>query len=146
MKILARAFAVSFLFSSIALLTPGCSSPTTPEEVHVDPTFTSIKTNVFAKNCTTSSCHGELGQRGGLLLEGGAVYDNLVGVMAENDTAHARGLVRVNPGKPDSSFLIIKLTGPAAGEGERMPYENAALNAQAIDAIRTWIANGAPRN
>lgn len=41
---------------------------------------------------------------------------------------------------------MIKLTGPGIDEGEPMPYSNGKLNQQALDAIRTWIANGAPRN
>jgi hypothetical protein len=60
--------------------------------------------------------------------------------------ALARKLPRVAAGKPDSSFLIVKLTGPGEGEGDRMPQGNNPLNAQAIEAIRTWIANGALRN
>ncbi len=106
-------------------------------------TFSSIKENILEKNCTTSSCHGKLGQRGGLILEGEDVYNHLVGVPAVNEAANARGLKLVVPGKPDSSFLLVKLTGPGAGEGDLMPYGNQALGSSEIDAIRTWIANGA---
>ncbi len=112
----------------------------------VDATFTSIKENILEKNCTTSSCHGTLGQRGGLTLEGEDVYDHLVGVPAVNEVALARGLKLVVPGVPDSSFLLVKLTGPGDGEGDLMPYGNQGLSAQEIDAIRRWIANGAHRD
>jgi hypothetical protein len=126
----------------------GCGDPATSPDVKVDPTFTSIKANIFTKNCTTSSCHGTLGQRAGLVLEGtdDVVYASLVNAAAANPVAETKGLVRVLPGKPDSSFLMIKLTGPGEGEGERMPYQNSSLNQGAIDAVRTWIANGAKKD
>jgi hypothetical protein len=127
------------------LFVSGCGNSTEPT-VTVEPTFTSIQQNVFAKSCATSSCHGAFGQRGGLILEGDDAYANLVGVLPSNEVALARKLPRVAAGKPDSSFLIVKLTGPGEGEGDRMPQGNNPLNAQAIEAIRTWIANGALRN
>jgi hypothetical protein len=92
------------------------------------------------------SCHSTFSQRGGLVLEPGKAYASLVGVIADNDRAKALGLKRVNPGKPDSSFLMIKLTGPGPGEGDRMPDGNNPLSEKAITAIRTWIANGAKQD
>ena len=134
-----------FVVAALCLLQIGCSEPTGTDDT-IEPTFSSIEKNVFAKSCATSSCHGTLGQRGGLVLTGTGIYDNLVSARPENETARAKGLLRVAPGKPDSSFLIIKLTGPRADEGERMPVGNEPIDAKAIEAIRTWIANGAPRN
>ena len=124
----------------------GCGSDTTGPTTTVEPTFSSIQQNVFAKSCATSSCHGAEGQRGGLILADDDAYANLVGAIPSNEAAAAKGLRRVVAGKPDSSFLIVKLTGPREGEGDRMPQGNDALGSQAIEAIRTWIANGAPRN
>jgi len=138
-----------FLLGTFALLSmtlaPGCSDESTGPGDEVAPTFASIKANIFEKNCTTSSCHGELGQRGGLILEGDDVYTNLVGVTPSNLEAASKNLRLVVPGHPDSSFLVIKLTGPRANEGDRMPQGNSQISAQAIQAIRTWISNGAPR-
>lgn len=130
----------------ILSIASGCGSNTTEPTATVEPTFSSIQANVFAKSCATSSCHGVFGQRGGLILEGADAYANLVDASPGNTVALARGLRRVVAGKPDSSFLLVKLTGPRDGEGDRMPQGNNPLNAQAIEAIRTWIANGALKN
>src|SRR5438309_7953472 len=127
-----------FFLLLCAMLVAGCENPVT-NSVHVDPTFTSIQQNVFARSCTfAGSCHAAFRP---LSLEAADAYNNLVGVRPDNLTALNKGLLRVFPGKPDSSFLLIKLTGPGPGEGDRMPHSNDPLSQQAIDAIRTWIAN-----
>jgi hypothetical protein len=124
----------------------GCSKEPV-SSLQIDPTYSSIRDKIFVGGgCATSSCHSNLSTRGGMVLEGDAAYDNLVGVVPDNLTAKNAGLLRVNPGKPDSSFLLIKLTGPREGEGERMPEDNDPLPEEAINAIRTWIANGAKRD
>lgn len=135
--------AVSVLAAVALPLLVGCGDTSTNPDPDISPTFSSIQTEIFTKNCTTSSCHGALGQRGGLILEGDAAYANLVGAVPSNDSAKARGLHRVVAGKPDSSYLMFKLTGPRAGEGDLMPQGSSGLTAKAITAIRTWITNGA---
>ncbi|HVZ40165.1 MAG TPA: hypothetical protein VHI13_12880 [Candidatus Kapabacteria bacterium] len=137
----AAAAGMALAFATL-LTSSGCSNSTNPT-VTVEPKFSSIQANIFNLNCTTSSCHGATGNRGGMILEGAVAYNNLVGVVPENDSAKARHLLRVFPGKPDSSFIIYKLTGPRSGEGDPMPKTGSSLDPQQIDAIRTWIANGA---
>ena len=123
----------------------GCDGGTEPV-VTVQPTFTSIQENIFSRSCSSSSCHSTFSTRGALVLEADKAYGNLVGIRPDNEVARKKGLFRVFPGNPDSSFLLIKLTAPGQGEGDRMPYSNDPLSQQAIDAIRTWIANGAKRD
>ena len=54
---------------------------------------------------------------------------------------------RVDPGNPDNSFLLTKLVGPTTpAQGGRMPLVGGPLHDGKIDAIRKWIAAGAPRN
>jgi hypothetical protein len=136
-----RSLCAALCISSLA----GCGGTVDPV-VTVQPTFTSIQQNVFARSCSSTSCHSTFSQRGALVLEPDKAYSNLVGVRPDNIAARNRGLFRVLPGTPDSSFLMIKLTGPGPDEGDRMPYSNDPLSQQAIDAIRTWIANGAKRD
>ncbi len=132
----------------MAAMLIACSHATDPANPssNVQPTYSSIRDNVFHVSCATSSCHSVESMRGGMVLEGDTAYANLVGVLAVNDLAAQRGILRVNPGKPDSSFLIMKLTGPPPGEGLQMPDGNNPLDAKTIDAIRQWIAKGAPRD
>jgi len=124
----------------VACKTPVDTSPT------VQPTLSSIQQNVFAKSCNTSSCHNAFGHGGGLVLDSGKSFSNLVNAPSINDSAYARHLLRVNPGKPDSSFLLIKLRGPRSDEGVPMPNKGGSLSADQISAVRQWILDGAKNN
>jgi len=66
-----------------------------------------------------------------------------VGVPPTVDTARAAGFLRVDPGKPENSFLIVKLDGPPPGEGSRMPLTGALLTDAEVQLISDWIAQGA---
>jgi hypothetical protein len=51
---------------------------------------------------------------------------------------------RVDPGAPENSFLILKLTQPSSATfGSRMPLIGSPLGEAQIDAVREWILNGA---
>ena len=82
---------------------------------------------IFDRNCV--SCHGG---SAGLYLDS---YDH---VMAGS----ARGRV-VTPGDPPASELVRRIRGLSQ---PRMPLGGAPLSAADIDAIVTWIAEGAPNN
>ncbi|TMA50161.1 MAG: hypothetical protein E6J71_25015 [Deltaproteobacteria bacterium] len=104
-----------------------------------------IQKKIFDSTCATPSCHGAGAASAGLDLSDGAAYSNLVGVPAANEAARTAGLLRVAPGDPDHSYLLLKLEGTlAAGEGVPMPLVGGPLPASAIDTIRRWIAAGAP--
>ena len=49
----------------------------------------------------------------------------------------------VVPGDPDASYLFEKVASEAPRVGDRMPIGNA-LDALDVEAIRQWIAGGAP--
>jgi hypothetical protein len=54
------------------------------------------------------------------------------------------GLMRINPGNPDASYLVQKIQGTAA-QGVRMPANGPPYLAQdQIDLVRRWVAAGAP--
>jgi hypothetical protein len=129
--------------------------------------YSALDGQLFKKSCASSGCHapGDDPAAGGLDLSGDA-YDALVGVMPHNPAALARGWVRVEPGDPESSYLyqklILKYPGASPAQqglsprksGEctelcdRMPAGLAQppLPADQIEAVRAWIAAGAPRN
>ena len=73
-----------------------------------------------------SSCHGALRQKSGLRLDAGSLI--LEGAVVE-------------PGKPDESELIHRLT--AEDKDIRMPLEGSPLSADQIAMLRAWIAQGA---
>lgn len=75
-------------------------------------------------------------------LSAGQAHDDLVNVQSNERPT----FVRVAPGAPDSSYLIHKIEGRSSIVGERMPLGDESLSQAEINAIRTWIENGAPRN
>jgi len=99
--------------------------------------FDSIQTNVFTPMCAV--CHAGASAPRGLRLDAGNSYALLVGVAS----SEVPGLQRVNPGDPNASYIIQKLTG-AAAVGQRMPLGGPYLPQTTIDVIRQWITNGAP--
>ncbi len=116
-----------------------------PNCTTTEDTYTLIQQRIFgAHGCAVASCHGSYAQ-GGLELLAGASYAQLVGVLADNAAAAAAGKVRVMPGNPGASFLVQKLRGTlAAGEGEVMPRVGTPLDAEELELVEAWIADGAP--
>jgi hypothetical protein len=107
-----------------------------------NPSFSTHLQPILTQTCATSgACHLGPGSQLGLDLSTGQSYDNLVNVQASERPS----LLRVEPGDPDSSFLILKLEG-APGAGVRMPSGAPPLAAEVIQSFRNWITNGAPNN
>ncbi len=73
-------------------------------------------------------------------LRAEAAYSALVGV-----TATTEPIVRVIPGDPDNSYLVMKLEGRQS-VGVRMPLGFAPLDDIDLTNIRNWIAQGAKNN
>lgn len=128
----------------LALLLYGCAGDG-PPPAPVGGDYDMIQQEIFNPHCLSAGCHNGTAQAGGLNLTAGVSYGDLVGVTPTNADADAAGLQRVTPFEPDNSFLLVKLTGPAPGEGARMPQGMSPLPASDIEMIRAWIAEGAPR-
>jgi len=107
-------------------------------------TLDQLERHVFT-GCTRDTCHNAPGNGHSLALVPGQAYANLVGVAPDNAAAAAAGKLRVDPGRPDRSFLLDKLRGTLApAEGLRMPRELPKLPAKQIALVEAWIAAGAP--
>ena len=121
----------------------GGEGPISPEcreaESHSD--FAFVRDVIFRSSCVFSSCHGAV-PNGRLSLTASRAHDQLVGV-----TAHLEPTwVRVVPGSPDESYLMVKLgavPGPLGEGGDTMPLNNPLLCEQKVEAVRRWIAAGA---
>ena len=106
----------------------------------LQPTLNSIQANIFTPFCT--QCHtGAVGPLG-LALDEGVAYGNLVGVASVQIPA----LLHVNPGKPDSSYVMWKIEGRPGIVGQPMPPALPPLSAEQIQAVRGWIEAGAQDN
>lgn len=76
------------------------------------------------------ACHGALKQEAGLRVD-------TVAAMLEGGDSGAI----VEPGDPDASYVLERVT--AEDEHERMPPEGKPLTAAQIEALRSWIREGA---
>lgn len=109
-------------------------------------TYHDIQDDIFDKSCANSACHAPPQNAADLNLTYGQSYHDLVNRVPRNAAAAAAGMKLIDPGNPDNSFLLTKLMGPEAPElGRRMPFGMGPLHKGKIDAIRTWIAAGAPQ-
>lgn len=126
----------------LSALLAGCPTTLQPP---VQPTFTSLSQRIF-QGCSTQACHGGLTPRGNLSLEADKAYAALVGVQPDNEAARADGLMRVAPGEPDKSFLLVKLHPiEKTSYGAAMPVGGRLTDAE-LEAVRQWIAKGAPHD
>ena len=80
----------------------------------------------------TSQCGSCHGGQGGLWL---TTYEE---VMVGGDSGPV-----VVPGQPDQSPLYLRVTGQ---QTPQMPLDASPLTQAQIDAIKGWIAEGAPKN
>jgi hypothetical protein len=100
--------------------------------------FKSIQDNVLTPIC--SQCHIGASAPEGLQLDAAHSYNLLVGV----PSVEQPDLLRVKPGDPDDSYMVHKIDGAPGIDGGQMPLGEPPLPQATIDAIRQWIANGAP--
>ncbi len=101
-----------------------------------------IQDHVFTPSCATGMCHRGSDPVVGLSLEAGMSHATLV----NHDASTQSGWIRVVPGSPATSYLMVALgraAGPAPKDGT-MPLGMPALCAQKVDAVARWILAGAP--
>jgi hypothetical protein len=104
----------------------------------ITPDLQSIEDNVFTPIC--SKCHIGASAPEGLQLDAAHAYNALVGVPSVEEP----NFLRVDPGNPDESYMVLKIEGAPGIEGGQMPLGETPLPQATIDAIRQWITNGAP--
>jgi Bacterial Ig-like domain len=114
------------------------SSSSSSSSVALTADFSSIQDNVFTPICTR--CHIGASAPQGLQLDAAHSYSLLVGVPSQEEPS----ILRVNPGNPNQSYLILKLEGAAGIVGGQMPLGGPYLPQSTIDTIAQWITDGAP--
>lgn len=104
--------------------------------------FASDIVPILKRQC--AACHLTGQEVPGLALHPRGAYSSIVGVKSL-----FTGYLRVDPGKPDDSYLVMKLEGThtaKGGQGARMPFGAPPLDETSIGKIREWIASGALNN
>ncbi|GIW41850.1 MAG: hypothetical protein KatS3mg076_2427 [Candidatus Binatia bacterium] len=93
---------------------------------------------IFSRSCALANCH----------IGDGAAELSLEPFVAFRELVHRPSTqvdaILVLPGSPDESYLLEKIREPEPRVGERMPI-GGELDELEIEAIRLWIAGGAPR-
>lgn len=101
-----------------------------------------LQQHVLSPSCATAMCHSGDAPAVDLSLEAGEAYANLVNKGAST----ASGWIRVVPGSPTESYLMVALgraPGPMPEDGF-MPLGSPALCGAKLDAVARWITAGAP--
>ena len=95
---------------------------------------------ILEANC--GGCHTGTSPSAGLNLVEEAAYDTLLGPSSQQPSLNF-----IEPGKPDESYLWLKLNGDDSIDGSQMPLDpldgDRTLTQPELDDIRTWIENGA---
>ena len=112
-----------------------------PYYIDLEPTLASIQDSLFTGTCQNSRCHDGFWNAGKLDLTKGVSHSDLVNVPSQLDST----MLRVYPGKPDSSYLVWKIEGHPRMRGRLMPLwsRNQRLHPDVVQAVRDWILDGA---
>jgi hypothetical protein len=133
-----------------AFCSVGACHPGTRTCPLLQPTFSSINRDYFQVGCgvRARNCHAA----DSAVVESGPsfagdVYRTLVNAPAANRQGGVRGLVLVQPGDPEHSFLVTKLRlkdAVNAQFGSGQPADNpGATCGAALAVIEEWIRRGA---
>lgn len=131
-----QAVTVNEIITAVSMALNGCPLV---EEV----TLAEIQESIFTPRCAIPQCHDAASATGNLVLVEGASHAELVNVIPEVPLAAQAGQLRVDPGNPSNSFLLVKLLGPPPGAGSPMPLEGDPLKPEEIQQVSNWILQGA---
>ncbi|MCA9608127.1 MAG: hypothetical protein KC619_21105, partial [Myxococcales bacterium] len=110
----------------------------------IEPTWPSIYENLLgARGCGRVVCHGGGDERAGLVVSADRA-ETLRALMSDATGDDCGGAARlVVPGDPAASLFLDKL-GSTPSCGDPMPLGGIPLRQGDIEAVRAWIACGAP--
>jgi mono/diheme cytochrome c family protein len=134
-------------FTPTATATATATVPPTPT-FNPESTLARLQETIFTPGCAVRFCHDSVTKSANLVLLDGASYAEMVGVAPDNQSAERRGMLLVDPGHPDNSFLLTKveMTEFDSQLGSPMPLVGNRLTADQIEHLRAWILRGAPES
>lgn len=92
-------------------------------------------TSIFSQSCAQVGCHAGSSPQMGMNLEA----ETFIGHTVNEASRERPDLMLVNPGAPDSSYLLKKVRGDEDIVGSPMPFTGERLSEQDIGAIESWI-------
>ncbi len=103
--------------------------------------FAFLQQSIFTPSCAVNGCHTGTSPDASMALDAARAHANLVNV----PSTQFDGWTRVVPGNPGASMLMVQVGGEPGPELEGfMPWNMPRLCDPLIDAMRRWIASGAP--
>jgi hypothetical protein len=96
---------------------------------------------LFNDSCALPTCHMGPINAGGLNLEQGQSYSNIVNV----PSSQMPSLMRIKPFEPNNSYLINKIKGENIN-GSRMPQDLPPLTVEVIALFENWVSQGTMNN
>jgi hypothetical protein len=90
---------------------------------------------IFGESCARAGCHSGPNPQQGMDLTRDQFYASIVDVPSRERPE----LKRVDPGQPDSSYVVMKIEGHPDIVGTRMPFTGETLSEDEVQSIRTWI-------
>lgn len=90
---------------------------------------------IFSRNCARAGCHTGSSPMMGLKL----TKEEFRARTINQPSTEKPGLMRIKPGHPDSSYLVMKILGEKEIIGSRMPFGRDPLSPNEIATIVEWI-------
>ncbi|HSD22416.1 MAG TPA: hypothetical protein VLC54_20370 [Anaeromyxobacter sp.] len=118
---------------------PGQVGPVGPSQP-----FSTLVQEIIVPRCATASCHSGAFPQAYPPLDADLAHGALV-----NAPSFQAPMDLVEPFDPANSYLVLKLrdvAGTVGSVGTPMPIGDALLEEADIQAIETWILNGAPND
>jgi hypothetical protein len=106
------------------------------------PTYTAVWKEILSPKCAGLFCHGASGDYL-QLADKPTGYMSLVNTPAGGPMCAPTGLLRVDPGHPETSLFYLKVSNPPCGM--KMPALGAGtpLDDKQLQQVHDWIAMGA---
>lgn len=106
--------------------------------------FQKLLAEVIVPTCAQAFCHEPNPPAAPMTLSAEEAYGELVGTAS----SQVPGLLRVKPGDPENSYLLIKLRAVSITDfaTTQMPLNKPALDEATVADIEAWIARGAPND
>lgn len=99
------------------------------------PELQSNVADLFGRSCARVGCHAGSDPQMGMSLEA----DDFMGYTISQASRERPDLQLVHPGRPDSSYLVMKVRGDEGIVGLRMPMTGNKLSEGEIATIESWV-------